>query len=370
MAVFAANVGRVQPYLVAGVIISAPPRTLSGVGRGGEGPTHLASQHGWRVAEEGSTLIKPPTWSVVAYWYRERIMMSTEPGVVSPGKRLQWLTQSAKRMKMMTVVRGMLSLLLAMVTVGFAAGDAIPDHSMQPTNNYVFTGAPAASTAHMQDFTIANDGALYFKLKSVTPAGTQAKPITVGFMTTTNPNTCSDRYISRITNPTVGQTYGPYYMEAGTYKNYYYHSGVATTSYELEIAYHRQLTPNDTEPNDSMQAPWDIGNITLNTPIAGHLGYLGCKQNTHDYIRFGTLSSGNYRVKIHYDPAFRDKPDCVVWFSLHDDTASSWILSHTGPADVTLGPIAFNASHKYTVSMQSSNTYNTPQKLDRAIRCM
>lgn len=257
---------------------------------------------------------------------------------------------------MMTVVRGMLSLLLAMVTVGFAAGDAIPDHSMQPTNNYVFTGAPAASTAHMQDFTIANDGALYFKLKSVTPAGTQAKPITVGFMTTTNPNTCSDRYISRITNPTVGQTYGPYYMEAGTYKNYYYHSGVATTSYELEIAYHRQLTPNDTEPNDSMQAPWDIGNITLNTPIAGHLGYLGCKQNTHDYIRFGTLSSGNYRVKIHYDPAFRDKPDCVVWFSLHDDTASSWILSHTGPADVTLGPIAFNASHKYTVSMQSSNT--------------
>lgn len=284
-----------------------------------------------------------------------RIMLM-EPSVFFPGKRLHWLIPTANGMHMIPMVRGVLSLFMAMAMVVFAAGNAMSDHSTQPTNTYVFTGSPIASSPDMHDFNIANDGALYFKLKSVTPAGTQANPITVGFMATTNPNTCSDRYISRITNPVVGQTYGPYYMETGTYKSYYYHLGVATTSYELDIEYHRQLTPNDTEPNDSVATAWNIGNITLNTPISGHLGYLGCNQNKHDYIRFGMLSTGNYKVNIHYDPTFSDKSGCVVWFSLLDVTAGSWPLSHTGPTDVTLGPMAFQAGRQYVVSMQSSNT--------------
>jgi len=282
-------------------------------------------------------------------------MMSTEPSVFSPGKRLQWLTPSAKGMYMIPVVRGVLSLLLAMAMVVFAAGNAMSDHDIQ-TYTFVFTGSPIARTPEMKNFTIHNDGAFYFKLKSATPAGTTANPITVGFFPTTNPNTCSDRYISRIENPTVGQNYGPYYMEAGTYKSYYYHSlGVATT-YELEIEYYRQLTPNDVEPNESLATASDIGNISPNDHITGHLGYLGCKQNKHDYIRFGMLSSGNYRVNIHYDPTFSAKPGCVVWFNLYDETAGSWPLSHTGPKDVTLGPIAFQAGRDYIVSMESSST--------------
>ena len=274
-------------------------------------------------------------------------MMSTEPGVFFPGKWLQWLTPSANGMPMIPVVRGALSLLLAMAMVVLAAGNALSDHSVQPSSTFVFTGSPIASTPDMQNFTISNDGALYFKLKSATPAGTPTNPITVGFMTTTNPNTCSDRYISHITNPVVGQTYGPYYMEAGTYRSYYYHLGVATTSYELDIEFHRQLTPNDTEPNDSMQTPWDIGNVTLNIPYhpvtSAIWAVIRTRRITFVLVCFLPETIGSISIMM---PTFSDKPGCKVYTHFYDETAGSWLnpLSHTGPPDAAaLGPVAFYA---------------------------
>jgi hypothetical protein len=289
-------------------------------------------------------------------------MMSTEPCVFFPGKRLQWLTPSANGMHMI-MVRGVLSLILAMAMVVFAAGNAMSDHDIQ-TYTFEFTGSTNAGQFNRQDFIINQDGALYFKLKSVTTTGPTTNPITIGFYPK-NQYLCSFRYASTIENPTVGQTYGPYYVAAGTYQSHYALAGVATTNFALDIEYHRQLTPNDAEPNDSMTTPADIGNISPNDHITGHLAYLeggtsGCHHDKKDHIRFGVLSSGNYRVNIHYDPTFSDKPGCVVWFNLYDETAGSWLLNHTGPTDTTLGPIAFQAGRQYIIVMESSTScYDT-----------
>ena len=257
------------------------------------------------------------------------------------------------RVRVTAIVRGIWTFALMVVLLFAAADSAMADHTYLPWKIFKFTGAPAAMQAEMKQFEIYEDGALYFRLNSVTPAGNLADTV-IGFMNTYNPNACSARYLDKVKNPKVGQTYGPYYMEAGIHKSYYY-SRATTTLYELEIEYHPQLTPNDAEPNDLTTSASDIGDIDRNEHITGHLGYLGCQHNKHDYIRFGMLSTGNYQVKIHYDPAFRDKPDCKVWFALHDDTASDWVLEHEGPADVTLGPIAFHAGRKYLVSMESSD---------------
>ena len=249
-----------------------------------------------------------------------------------------------------SLVRGIWILALAIITLAISVRDALPDHSYLPQKIFNFTGSPAALHLEMKEFVIYEDGALYFRLKSLAPAGTAAD--TVGFVSTNDP-ACPARYFTTVKNPTVGQTYGPYYMEAGTYKSYYL--SAATTLYELEIEYHPQLTPNDAEPNDLTTSPSDIGDIDRNEHITGHLGYLGCKHSKQDYIRFGVLTSGKYRMNIHYDPAFSAKTGCEVCLFLSNESPYFPILNRCGPPDAAeLGPVDFKAGNKYLITIWSS----------------
>lgn len=253
---------------------------------------------------------------------------------------------------MIPVIRTFSLFLLAMAMVISAAGDALSDHSYLPQKTFNFNGSPAALQLEMKEFVTYEDGALYFRLKSLAPAGTPAD--TVGFVSTNDPYACPARYYTTVKNPTVGQTYGPYYMEAGTYKSYYL-SSAATTLYELEIEYHPQLTPNDAEPNDSTTSASDIGDIDRNEHITGHLGYLGCKHSIQDCIRFGVLTSGKYRMNVHYDPSFGAKPGCEVCLFLSSESPNIPMLSRCGPPDATeLGPVDFKAGNKYLITLWSS----------------
>lgn len=244
--------------------------------------------------------------------------------------------------------------LLISVIVLFFAGATHADHDIQ-TYTFEFTGSSTGWPSDTHDFTIYQDGALYFKLKSVVTDGSHDQ-IVIGFVPTTNPSTCWLRYASTITNPTIGQTYGPYYVEKGTYQSYYSLFYANTTSYALDIEYRRQLTPNDVEPNDSMTTAQDIGDIVPNSHITGHLGYLGCEHNIRDHIRFGILSSGNYRVNIDFDSTFDDRPNCEVYFHLYDEAAMTWLdASYVGPPDTSLGPIAFQTGGNYIATMELSS---------------
>ena len=266
------------------------------------------------------------------------------------------------KLRMISLVRGIWVLALAIITSVIAPGVAMADHTYLPWKIFKFTGSPAAGVQDRHDFTIDQDGALYFTLKSFTPGAEVpgwTPVLEIGFYPK-NQSLCPFRYASTTKDPPGGTTFGPYYVAAGAYQSVYSLVGAATTGYELEIAYHPQLIPNDVELNDSPETAQNVGDIYPGEHMTGHLAYLeggvsGCKHNKHDYIRFRMLSTGNYQVRIHYDPAFRDKPGCVVWFALHDDTASMWVLNHTGPADVTLRPIAFHAGRQYLVSMESSD---------------
>ncbi|HBI14865.1 MAG TPA: hypothetical protein DDY20_05035 [Desulfobulbaceae bacterium] len=247
-------------------------------------------------------------------------------------------------------------LLLAAVII-LLVGNVHAEHDNQ-TFTFPFSGITGSLGNDMQEFVIHNDGAFYVKLKSYVPASPTTYKPRIGF---NHPGQflCPARYVSYIDDPTLGTSYGPYYMEAETYNSYFYLNSPGV-SYSLEIEYRRQLVPNDKEPNDTSAQAEDLGNLSPGASITGHLGYLGCVHDLWDYRRFGVTASGSYLFDIRFDSPFREKAGCQVYVHLYDETAGTWVLSHTGPQNADdLGPKQLEAGHTYRMSLQASGCYET-----------
>lgn len=237
----------------------------------------------------------------------------------------------------------------------FIADNAYSEHDIQ---TYTFEFSGSAQPQATNQFISYSDGAFYLKLKSYTPSSSTTDKPYIGFRKPGQAS-CPDRYDSFVENAVIGTTYGPFYMEAETYESLFFLTGGAS-SYSMEIEYQRQLTPNDVEPNDTMETVQDIGALPPDEHITGHLGYLGCVHDKKDYQRFGVTTSGNYLFDIHFDSPFKEKAGCMVYFHLLDETTSTWLLSYTGPQDASaLGPKYLDASHTYLMSMEASGCYDT-----------
>lgn len=235
------------------------------------------------------------------------------------------------------------------------ADSAYSEHDNQ---TYTFAFSGSAQSQDTKQFITNNDGVFYLKLKSYTPSSSTTDQPVIGFRKPGQAS-CPDRYDSFVENAVIGITYGPFYMEAETYESFFSLTGGAN-SYSMEIEYRRQLIPNDVEPNDTTATAQDIGDLTSNEHITGHLGYLGCVHDKKDYQRFGVATSGNYLFDIYFDSPFREKAGCMVYFHLLDETTSTWLLSYTGPQNASaLGPKYLDASHTYLMSMETSGCYDT-----------
>lgn len=248
-----------------------------------------------------------------------------------------------------------ITVLLVTVVFFLCTDSAYCEHDTH-TFTYDFTGSTDA--VDMQEFTIDNDGALYVKLLSYTPSeSTTAKP-TIGIFPLPDGISCPDRYYSLVQDAEVGILYGPYYMQADTYRSYF-SLLIGADDYFMQIEYRRQLVPNDVEPNDTKAEAQNLGilnrYISMIFGITGHLGYLGCIHDQWDYFQFGVDESGEFLFDIQFDTPFKEKTGCIVQFHLMDNTTGT-LLYYDGPQDKTaLGPVYLLAAHTFTVQMYSSS---------------
>jgi hypothetical protein len=114
-------------------------------------------------------------------------------------------------LRMISLVRGIWVLALAIITSVIAPGVAMADHTYLPWKIFKFTGSPAAGVQDRHDFTIDQDGALYFTLKSFTPGAEVpgwTPVLEIGFYPK-NQSLCPFRYASTTKDPPVVQPSAP-----------------------------------------------------------------------------------------------------------------------------------------------------------------
>lgn len=244
-------------------------------------------------------------------------------------------------------------LMLLTVLLALSAQRVYGEHD-EHTFTFEFSGSSA--TVDRQDFIIEYDGALYVKLLSCSDCATD-KP-TIGFMKIEDSPGCPARYQTLEKDAEVGVVYGPYYMQAGSYKSYFA-TGLDPVDYSMEIEYRRQLVPNDVEPNDDLENPQDLGNLSRFSDISGHLGYLGCIHDRWDYLRFGVVESGAYLFDIQFDSPFREKTGCTLEFRLTDETGGFVVAQYTGPQDVSDLVANLDVQHTYRIYMLASDCFDT-----------
>ncbi len=213
------------------------------------------------------------------------------------------------------------------------------------TQSFQFSGTTPRWEKAINYITLPYDGIIFLQLLATSVPG----ECSIGYYSDSN-----ECYIPaarfEVSPPTIGQVYGPYYVKAGKYEIYfkdYSQAFVSTVSYTIKATYRRQLMGNDQEPNDFDSERLNLGSLSANMHITGHLGYENCQHDKEDYFKFRIVESGEYYLKIHYDSDFATKPKCSVSTYLDPDLNSSWPqgIGHNEPTGIQmLGPISLTAN--------------------------
>lgn len=257
------------------------------------------------------------------------------------------------------VVVIILSLAITILSVKISCAE----HEVRTISNvFNFTGTTGDLGNDMQEFTIPEDGAVYFTLKSFTPSDALRYDVVLaaGFMRL-GPG-CSARYISTIRGPFVGQTYGPFYMKADSYVSYFYLNGGAGTEYALEIDYRPQLIPNDQEENDAAADSYAAEDASPGSTITGHVGYLGCEHDKKDFASFGVTQPGEYDLTLELDDAFFEINSCDIFVYLYDKTERKLKAKWTGPGSTKttfIETVALDKNNDYQLSIEAKRCYET-----------